>query len=57
MPVEQLIEECRKARHLYKAQDLKMREPVFNGRYSAKAERLYKIWKHLEARLLKEIYK
>lgn len=57
MTVEQLIEQCRKARHDYRVQDKKMREPVFNGRYLAKQERLHKTWKYLETNLLKEIYK
>jgi hypothetical protein len=58
MTVEQLIEQCRKARHDYRVQDKKMRERVWlGGRYLAKQERLHKTWKYLETNLLKEIYK
>jgi hypothetical protein len=55
--VEQLIGECRQARHNYQVQDKKMREPVFNGRLAAKTNRLWANWQSLEAQLLKEIYR
>lgn len=61
LTVEQLIEQCRKARQDFKAQDKKMRKPTnmgsFNWRCVPKTDRLHKTWKHLEARLLKEVYK
>ena len=61
MQVEQLIEKCRKAQQDFKVQDKKMRQPTypnsFNWRCLPKTDRLHKTWKHLEASLLKEIYK
>lgn len=58
MQVEQLIEKCRKAQQDFKAQDKKMRQPAYHPELiSPKTDRLHKTWKHLEASLLKEIYK
>lgn len=61
MTVEQMIKQCRKAQQDFKAQDKKMRKPTdmgsFNWRCVPKTDRLHKTWKHLEASLLKEIYK
>jgi hypothetical protein len=54
--VAELMLKCQEARLAFNEQDKKMREPVFNGRYGPKADRLLKEWKNAERALLNEIY-